>query len=127
MSNRDPFRVLRCQDPDVTINVWTGAHQTGFLCYRVFLCLRCDYFDNLFTRDKQCDRIINERMIERISRNETRQVGDGPHGRRIDVVLNEDPGGGRIDVFLNHEAENQESSGDEHERSDEEDAIHLHE
>jgi len=57
MSNRDPFRVLRCQDPDVTINVGTGAHQTGFLCYRVFLCLRCDYFDDLFTRDKQCDRI----------------------------------------------------------------------
>lgn len=70
---------------------------------------------------------IMERMIERIPRNETRQVGDGPHGRRIDVVLNEDPGGGRIDVFLNHEAENQESSGDEQERSDEEDAIHLHE
>ena len=54
-------------------------------------------------------------------------MGDGPHGRRIDEVLNQDPGGGRNDVFLNHEAENQESSGDEHERSDEEDAIHLHE
>ena len=57
MSNWNPFRVLRCQDPDVTINVGTGAHQTGFLCYRVFLCLSCDYFDDLFTRDKQCDRI----------------------------------------------------------------------
>ncbi len=44
---------------------------------------------------------------------------------RNDVVLNQDPGGRRNNVFIYHEAEYQESSGDEHERSNEEDTIDL--
>ncbi len=57
MSIHNPFKVLRSLGPDVTINVGTGAYQRDFLCYKVVLSLGCDYFDDLFTRDKERDRI----------------------------------------------------------------------
>ncbi len=57
MSIHNPFKVLRSLGPDVTINVGTGASQTDFLCYKVVLSLGSDYFDDLFTRDQECDRI----------------------------------------------------------------------